>query len=44
MQRREFVAGRYRDRRRRAAAPAIVQAREQWNMVMPWPRNTPGVG
>jgi TRAP-type mannitol/chloroaromatic compound transport system substrate-binding protein len=26
------------------AAPAIAQGREQWNMVMPWPRNTPGVG
>jgi TRAP-type mannitol/chloroaromatic compound transport system substrate-binding protein len=26
------------------AAPAIAQSREQWNMVMPWPRNTPGVG
>jgi TRAP-type mannitol/chloroaromatic compound transport system substrate-binding protein len=45
MQRRGFVAG--------AAAglgagtltaPAIAQGRHQWNMVMPWPRNTPGVG
>lgn len=26
------------------AAPAIAQGRHQWNMVMPWPRNTPGVG
>lgn len=25
-------------------APAIAQGRHQWNMVMPWPRNTPGVG
>jgi len=25
-------------------APAIAQGRERWNMVMPWPRNTPGVG
>ena len=26
------------------AAPAIAQGRERWNMVMPWPRGTPGVG
>src|SRR5690349_3185801 len=26
------------------AAPAIAQDVIQWNMVMPWPRNTPGVG
>jgi len=26
------------------AAPAIAQDRIEWNMVMPWPRNTPGLG
>lgn len=26
------------------AAPAIAQDVIRWNMVMPWPRNTPGVG
>jgi TRAP-type mannitol/chloroaromatic compound transport system substrate-binding protein len=26
------------------AAPAVAQERHRWNMVMPWPRNTPGVG
>jgi TRAP-type mannitol/chloroaromatic compound transport system substrate-binding protein len=26
------------------AAPAISQGLTEWNMVMPWPRNTPGVG
>ena len=26
------------------AAPAIAQGKVQWNMVMPWPRNTPGLG
>jgi TRAP-type mannitol/chloroaromatic compound transport system substrate-binding protein len=26
------------------AAPAIAQAPLRWTMVMPWPRNTPGVG
>jgi TRAP-type mannitol/chloroaromatic compound transport system substrate-binding protein len=26
------------------AAPAIAQGIVRWNMVMPWPRNTPGVG
>lgn len=26
------------------AAPAVAQGRVAWNMVMPWPRNTPGVG
>jgi TRAP-type mannitol/chloroaromatic compound transport system substrate-binding protein len=27
-----------------AAAPALAQATTRWTMVMPWPRNTPGVG
>ena len=27
-----------------AAAPATAQDVIRWNMVMPWPRNTPGVG
>jgi TRAP-type mannitol/chloroaromatic compound transport system substrate-binding protein len=45
MQRREFVGAAATGIAAGAlAAPAIVQAREQWNMVMPWPRNTPGVG
>jgi TRAP-type mannitol/chloroaromatic compound transport system substrate-binding protein len=26
------------------AAPATAQGKISWNMVMPWPRNTPGVG
>jgi TRAP-type mannitol/chloroaromatic compound transport system substrate-binding protein len=26
------------------AAPAVAQATTRWTMVMPWPRNTPGVG
>jgi len=26
------------------AAPAIAQERIEWNMVMPWPKGTPGVG
>jgi TRAP-type mannitol/chloroaromatic compound transport system substrate-binding protein len=26
------------------AAPAIAQSARRWNMVMPWPRLTPGVG
>ncbi len=26
------------------AAPSQAQAVTKWNMVMPWPRNTPGVG
>ena len=26
------------------AAPAIAQERTEWTMVMPWPRNAPGVG
>jgi len=26
------------------AAPAVSQGITEWNMVMPWPRNTPGVG
>ena len=26
------------------AAPAIAQERFEWTMVMPWPRNAPGVG
>lgn len=26
------------------AAPAIAQGKTRWTMVMPWPRNTPGVG
>jgi TRAP-type mannitol/chloroaromatic compound transport system substrate-binding protein len=26
------------------AAPAIAQGLTEWNMVMPWPRGTPGVG
>ncbi|MEZ5862420.1 MAG: TRAP transporter substrate-binding protein [Geminicoccaceae bacterium] len=26
------------------AAPAIAQGNIEWNMVMPWPRGTPGVG
>ncbi len=26
------------------AAPAIAQERIEWNMVMPWPKNSPGVG
>lgn len=26
------------------AAPAIAQGTKRWNMVMPWPRLTPGVG
>jgi TRAP-type mannitol/chloroaromatic compound transport system substrate-binding protein len=26
------------------AAPAVAQGRTRWNMVMPWPRLTPGVG
>ena len=25
-------------------APAIAQGLTRWNMVMPWPRLTPGVG
>jgi TRAP-type mannitol/chloroaromatic compound transport system substrate-binding protein len=45
MQRREFVGGAAAGMAAGAlAAPAIAQGREQWNMVMPWPRNTPGVG
>jgi TRAP-type mannitol/chloroaromatic compound transport system substrate-binding protein len=45
MQRREFVSGAVAGVAAGApAAPAIAQGREQWNMVMPWPRNTPGVG
>ncbi len=26
------------------AAPAIAQDKVEWNMVMPWPKGTPGVG
>ena len=26
------------------AAPAVAQGVIRWNMVMPWPRLTPGVG
>lgn len=26
------------------AAPAVAQSATRWTMVMPWPRNTPGVG
>ena len=26
------------------AAPAVAQGATRWTMVMPWPRNTPGVG
>ena len=26
------------------AAPAIAQERTEWRMVMPWPKNAPGVG
>ena len=26
------------------AAPAVAQGKTRWTMVMPWPRNTPGVG
>ena len=26
------------------AAPAVAQQRIEWNMVMPWPKGTPGVG
>ena len=26
------------------AAPAMAQDTIKWSMVMPWPRNTPGVG
>lgn len=26
------------------AAPAIAQGKIEWNMVMPWPKGTPGVG
>jgi TRAP-type mannitol/chloroaromatic compound transport system substrate-binding protein len=26
------------------AAPAVAQGAIEWNMVMPWPRNAPGVG
>jgi len=46
MQRREFVAGAAAGLTTGSAlaAPAIAQGRHQWNMVMPWPRNTPGVG
>jgi TRAP-type mannitol/chloroaromatic compound transport system substrate-binding protein len=47
MQRREFVAGAAAGVAAGGvplAAPAIAQGRHQWNMVMPWPRNTPGVG
>ncbi|MGH6915589.1 MAG: TRAP transporter substrate-binding protein, partial [Geminicoccales bacterium] len=45
MQRRHFVAGTVAGVAGGAlAAPAIAQGRHQWNMVMPWPRNTPGVG
>jgi TRAP-type mannitol/chloroaromatic compound transport system substrate-binding protein len=45
MHRREFVAGAAAGFGAGGlAAPAIAQERWQWNMVMPWPRNTPGVG
>jgi TRAP-type mannitol/chloroaromatic compound transport system substrate-binding protein len=47
MQRRDFVAGTAAGLvtgSTTLAVPAIAQGREQWNMVMPWPRNTPGVG
>ena len=45
MQRRNFVAGAAAGLGASTlAAPAIAQERWQWNMVMPWPRNTPGVG
>jgi TRAP-type mannitol/chloroaromatic compound transport system substrate-binding protein len=45
MQRRGFVRGAVAGFGAGAlAGPAIVRGQEQWNMVMPWPRNTPGVG
>jgi TRAP-type mannitol/chloroaromatic compound transport system substrate-binding protein len=47
IQRREFVAGATVGVAAGGiplAAPALAQGRQQWNMVMPWPRNTPGVG
>ena len=46
MQRRGFVSGAATGLAAGGAlaAPAIAQARHEWNMVMPWPRNTPGVG
>jgi TRAP-type mannitol/chloroaromatic compound transport system substrate-binding protein len=47
MRRRRFVAGSAAGAvlgSGALAAPAIAQGRVAWNMVMPWPRNTPGVG
>lgn len=45
MDRRDFVkAGTAGVAGSALAAPAIAQDRIQWNMVMPWPRNTPGLG
>lgn len=45
MQRRQVIAGTAAAVGASAlAAPAIAQQRFELNMVMPWPRNTPGVG
>ena len=45
MQRREVIRGAAVAAGASAlAAPAIAQQRFELNMVMPWPRNTPGVG
>jgi TRAP-type mannitol/chloroaromatic compound transport system substrate-binding protein len=44
MLRRGFVAGGTAGVAAGVAAPAIAQGRMRWTMVMPWPKNTPGVG
>lgn len=45
MQRRGFLAGGAAAASAAGlSAPAIAQAKQEWRMVMPWPRNTPGLG
>ena len=44
MHRRHFVAAGTAATAASLAAPAIAQARTEWTMVTPWPRNAPGVG
>ena len=44
MDRRRMIAGGAAGAAAGLAAPARAQERFRWTMVMPWPRNTPGVG
>jgi TRAP-type mannitol/chloroaromatic compound transport system substrate-binding protein len=45
MRRRSLVATGIASTAAALATPAVhAQARHRWNMTMPWPRNTPGVG